>query len=166
MGHRHDYWESLRKRVIPRLGKVSLFLEEVTGKPYYVTSETRNDQLVGRVDMNIENFEEKLHEMGFQRNPISSLKSRLHTSDVEEGSWRKIGFPEENDKQLHLVLYDADEVDNADSNAVYVYAHWEYRWDTNPYKHYKGVGLDPKEGVVRTRRLLDDEGIELDFVQP
>ena len=162
MGHSHDWVESLRRRIIPKLGVVTAFLEEITGKNYYVTAETRDDQFVGCVPMGEEEFEEELHDMGFDRNPAASLKRHFRVGDVEECSFRKAN----GDKQLHVILYDGKEIANADSGEVFIYAHWEYRWDKYPLKHYRGESLNFKIGVDRMRRLLEDNGIPYDHVQP
>ena len=162
MGHEHDSVEPLRRRLIPKIGLVTAFLEEITGKDCYVTTETRDNQFVGRVLTNEEQFEKELHGMGFERNPASSLKHHFRTSEVDEGSFRKTN----GDKQLHIVLYDGEEIENANGEETFVYAHWEYRWDKYPIKHYRGEDINVKIGVDRMRRLLEDNGIAYDHIQP
>lgn len=164
MGHTHDYLENLRRWLIPKLGVVAQFLEDATGDDYFVMSETHNSQFVGRVPMACEDFEEKLHGMGFTRNPLSSLKQR-GSGETEEGSWRLIA--EDCPKfQIHVVLYDGSDVNNAETGVTYVYAHWEYRWDVHPLKHYWAEGYDSAKGRKRMARLLDDNGIEHEPIRP
>lgn len=166
MSHKHDWWERVRRRIVPLLGYVSLFFEEATGENYYVMSETRDNQFVARVPMGEEEFEECLHEMGFERNPMASLKSHARTEEVEEGSFRKIGYEDHPKYQLHVILYDGNEIPNAKNGHTFVYAHWELRWDVHPIRHYRGENASVKEGVTRMRRLLEDHGAPYDEVQP
>lgn len=166
MGHKKDWIERFRRWIIPKLGILALIAEEVTGENYYVQYDLRNKEFVGRVSMDEEEFEKFLHEQGFSRNPLSALKRLARTSEVEEGSWRLVGFDDYPDRQLHIILYDGSAVSDADTGYTYIYAHWEYRWDTNPKKHYRGVDYDEKEGVLRMRRILESNGVQYDFVQP
>jgi hypothetical protein len=165
MGHLHDYWESIRLWLIPKLGTVTQWLEDVTGRDLYVTAETHNRQFVGRVPIGEEEFEKVLHDMGFERNPLAALKN-LPSGEVEEGSWRKVGYDKHPRKQLHVIIYDGSKIQNAETGHTYVYAHWEYRWDTNPMKHYRSVDMDPDEGVKRMKDLLDQNGIVYEPIRP
>lgn len=166
MGHDHDYWEGWRRHIIPRLGVFVQLLNELLRVDMYVSSRSRRNQFVGRIQMNEERFEQYLHEWGFERNPLSSLKTRLDTGEVEEGSWRKIYPHNAPEWQLHVIIYDGEQIANAKSGELFLYAHWEYRWDVHPWKHYKGVDIDEKEGVIRMRQLLDKDGIPYEFIQP
>lgn len=166
MGHRHDWWEPVRHWLIPKLGVVSQFVEDATGRSYYVESETHANQFVGRVPMPEEQFEGVLHELGFERNPLSALKSR-GSGEAEEGSWRKVGISGHPNMQIHIVLYDGDKMPDAgDSGYTYVYAHWEYRWDTHPLRHYRLEDYDADEGVKRMKKLLDERGISYEAIRP
>lgn len=164
--YKDDWWERLRLWAIPKLGLGVQLLEDVTGDEYYVTSETHNKQFVGRVNMGEEEFEKRLDEMGFERNPLASLKTLASTGEKEEGSWRKVGYDDYPNKQLHVVLYDGDKIDTSPSNCVYVYAHWEYRWDTHPMKHYRGVDSSGSAGVRRMKNILDARGIVYKGIRP
>lgn len=164
MGHRHDFWERVRRTVIPRLGVVTQLLEDFFGDNFYVMAETHNNQFVGRVEMGEEAFEKRLHEWGFERNPLAALKSI--GDEVEEGSWRKVGYDSHPRKQLHVILYDGSEINDAQTGYTYVYAHWEYRWDTDPIKHYRSVEMNPGEGVRRMKNLLDEKGVVYDPIRP
>lgn len=166
MGHTHDWLEQLRGWLIPKLGSVVQLLEDVTGDKYYVESETHNSQFVGRVDIDIDTFEKKLHKMGFGRNPMSALK-HLSSGQKDEGSWRRVGYDGSHpDMQLHVILYDGRRMKNCPDACVYVYAHWELRWDTDPVGHYRGNNVQPAEGVRRMKDHLDQNGIGYTLERP
>lgn len=162
MGHRQDYWEPIRTRLLPAVGAVFSVIEDISGDKYYHVSEQRRNQFVGRIEMGEEQFEQVLHRNGYERNPLAWLKKRRSTGEIEEGSWRK----RDGEKQTHLVLYDGDSVPHGDSGCLYLYAHYEYAWDAHPIKHLRSVNLSTEEGVNRVRRMLQDEGINYEFVQP
>lgn len=164
MGHKHDYWEGIRRWFITKLGVLVQLLHDLFGVDLYVQSETHNNRFVGRVPMPEEEFEEVLHDLGFERNPLASLKS-LRSGEVEEGSWRKVGF-EESEMQLHLVLYDGEPMRSGDAGYTYLYAHWEYRWDIHPWKHYRGHDLNGPEGVRRMKKMLDEYGVNHEPIRP
>jgi hypothetical protein len=166
MGHKKDYWEHVRSKLLRKTGLVAQYLEDTFGGVYYTTSTIHKNQFVGRVDMNIEAFEEALHEMNFKRNPLASYKRLWESDDVwEDGSWRKL-YDEHPDWQLHTVIYDSNSIDNVERDATYVYAHWEKRWDTHPVQHYRGVGMNGPAGVRRMKRLFDEHGIESKPIRP
>lgn len=162
IGAEHDFWERLRRWILPKIGVIFQFLEDVTGKPFYATSKTHNRQFVGRVSMNEERFEKELEAMGFVRNPLASLKRLASTREVEEGSWRRVN----GDRQLHVILYDGEKIPDADSGYVYIYAHDEYRWDRYPVKHYLAKDFRPEAGVKEMKRLLDENGIDYKLLRP
>lgn len=169
MTHKQDWIETVRGWVIPKLGIFAQWLEDITGDKYYVESTTHNNQFVGRVNMKEGEFEEVLHDMGFHRNPLAAWKSLESNPDnEEEGSWRKIGFDGDEDKQLHVILYKGSNMQNGDNDYIYVYAHWEYRWDTDPWKHYKGGHgvYSGAKGVKKMKNYLDEKGIEYELVRP
>jgi len=166
MGHKQDWWERLRAWLVPKLGVFTQLLEDITGDYYYVESKTHNNQFVGRIDMPEEDFEAELHEMGFERNPLAAWK-HLGSGEHEEGSWRKVGYEGEDQKmQLHVILYDGDKMQNADSGVTYVYAHWELRWDSDPMGHYRGKIYEPGTGVKMMKDLLDQNGISYTLERP
>lgn len=166
MTHTYDWIESVRQYIIPKLGLVTQLIEDVTGNFYYVENETHNTQFVGRVPLSEDEFEEELHEMGFVRNPLSSLKTNASTGEIEEGSWRKAGFSDNPEYQLHVVIYDGNPIDNADVDVTYVYAHWELAWDKHPVKHYRGVKKSGPEGVRRMKKHLDENGLNYEPIRP
>lgn len=165
MTHKHDYWEGWRAWLIPKLGSIVQLLEDFTGDEYYVEAETHNKQFVGRVPIGEEKFEKKLHDMGFHRNPLSAWKS-LPNEEQEEGSFRKIGYEDEPEMQLHLIIYDGKKVQNAETDETYLYAHYELRWDVDPIGHYRGHDYRAEEGVAMMKDLLDQNGIPYDLQRP
>ena len=158
---RQDFYEVLRQKLIPPLGYIVQGINELTRGGFYVTSETDSTEFVGRVEMSEEEFEIKLQEMGFERNPLAALK-RLKSDPLEkeEGSFRKVDFEDYPRKQLHVICYDGKHINNAESGYTYVYAHWEFRWDTDPIRHYQGAGtMHDAIGVKRMKALLDEANI-------
>jgi hypothetical protein len=167
LGHGADFWERIRAVILPRLGIAVQYIEDIAGNKYYVRSETHNNEFVGRVPFPEENFERKLDTMDFQRNPLSSWKRLESDPDqYEEASFRKIGFDEYPDMQIHVVLYDGSNIQDADSGYTYIYAHWEYRWDKHPIKHYYGKEKSGPEGVKKMKDILDQRGIPYEPIRP
>lgn len=164
MGKKHDYWEDWRTYIIPKLGIAVNFINDTFRSDLYTRTESRNREFVGRIPMGEEEFEKYLTEWGFERNPLAALKIRAKTGEVEEGSWRKVERGGE--RQLHLILYDGSQLQNANTGECFLYAHWEYRWDVHPWKHYKGVDVQRHKGVLKMRRYLEDAGIAYEYVQP
>lgn len=168
-----DILERVRRFAIPKLGVLVNYINEHTGQDLYVEGPTTPSQFVGRVEMSEEEFEEVLEEMGFQRNPLASLKTHTRTNEIEEGSFRWLGTQQppwtadyDDRFQLHVIIYDGKLVPDADVGETYVYAHWEYRWDTDPIKHYRSVDWDAEQGVEMMQRFLDSHGIDYDQQRP
>jgi hypothetical protein len=137
-------------------------LEDFLGEEYYKVSEQRRNQFVGRIEMNEEEFEKLLHKADYERNPMAWLKRRAKTGELHEGSWRKT----DGDMQTHLILYDGEQAPNAQTGELFIYAHYEYRWDTHPIKHFNGVDADAQTGVRRVRKMLQEKGINYEYIQP
>lgn len=154
----NDFFEAVRLSLIPLLGALVNGYNELTGSDLYVTGATTNEQFVGRVDMSEEQFEQELQQMGFERNPLASLKRLRGTREYEEGSFRF--YESDSDFQLHVIIYDGSVIPNASTGETYVYAHWEYRWDRAPLRHYRGERVDVKYGVDMMRAMLDHSSIE------
>jgi hypothetical protein len=165
MGHDQDWIERLRLWLIPKLGRAVQYLNHRDDSSLYVAYELHNKEFVGRVDMPEEEFEERLVDMGFERNPIAALKTNS-AGETEEGSWRKVGFENHPNRQLHVILFDGDAMNDAPTGSVYIYAHWELRWDTDPVDHYKGVGYSGPEGVRRMKKMLNVESIVYELERP
>lgn len=161
MSHRHDYWERIRSWFIPKLGALVQKFNESTGYNLYVEAGTTSDQFVGMVNMSEEELEKKfLHEAGYERNPLAAWKHLVGSGKREEGSFRLI--KEGSRKQVHIILFDAAKYAEADTSKTFIYAHYEYRWDTDPIKHYKGVDYSAEKGVNRARQDLRELGIEFE----
>lgn len=151
----------MRRRIAPKIGTVVSLLEDITGGNYYHNKEHRRNQLVGRVEMDEGEFEKVLHRNGYTRNPAAWLKQ--HTSgEIEEGSWRK----KDGNMQVHLIFYDGEHIADANTGELFLYAHWEYAWDERPWKHLVGEDAEAAAGVTRVRTLLQEEGIDYEYVQP
>jgi len=148
-------------------GVLTQFIEDMTTCRYYVDSGTHNKQFVGRVPICMRDLEERLSDLEFKRNPLASLKrSESDYDNFEEGSWRKVGFEDHPKMQLHVILYDSNAIDNRDDDMTYVYAHWEYRWDVHPIRHFRGKNASGPEGVRRMKKLFDENGINCKSVRP
>jgi len=165
----NDTLEHIRRTYIPLLGMLVSAYNESRGTKYYVQGAVYDSQYVGCIDMSEERFEEELAKLGFERNPLASLKTRAGTSEVEEGSFRWVPHePTEldTDYQLHCIIYDGSLVPDADTGVTYVYAHWEKRWDRAPIAHYREVGFAPVKGRRMMREKLDEAGIAYDKARP
>ncbi|AGM11364.1 hypothetical protein M199_gp034 [Halogranum tailed virus 1] len=165
----NDLLEWIRRTFIPPLGMLVSAYNESTGSKLYVQGPTTDNQFVGRVKMGEEDFEAELEEMGFERNPLASLKHLIGTREKEEGSFRWLA-PEDSeyrkDYQLHVILYDGSVIPDAETGETYVYAHWEYRWDVAPMKHYRAVNWKPVQGVQMMQTMLTENGIDYDYQLP
>ena len=164
----NSLFETIRRTFIPKLGALVALYNEYTNSSYYVEGETRDNQFVGRVPVGEQEFEKILDSMGFTRNPLASLKS-LSTGEIEEGSFR--WYPSEeseldSDYQLHCVIYDGSLIPDADTGETYVYAHWEYRWDVYPIRHYRGENFDAAMGVDLMQTMLYENYVEYDYQLP
>lgn len=167
LDHKHDSIETIRSVLIPKVGLLVQFIEDVTGANLYVTGETSANQYAATVHMDEDEFERVLTDLGFERNPLASLKQRARMrSDREEGSFRKVGYTNHPRKQLHVLLYDGSKLANAENGVTYVYAHWEYRWDTDPIKHYRGKEIQVEKGVEEMRSLLRSRDIQFSVETP
>lgn len=152
-----DRWERVRRKVIPAIGKAIRYLDRGHGVGLYVTSTTDKPEFVGVVPKSEEAFEKDLEEMGFERNPLASLKSLVTTKEIEEGSFR--WYDSDGDFQLHVVIYDGSKMPDAETGETHVYAHWEYRWDVRPIKHYRGINLSDEKGAEMMKKRLDVHGV-------
>lgn len=161
MSYRHDWIERIRRVFVPQLGVVAALFEDITGEKLYLQTSARRNQFVGRIRMDEEAFERVLDEYGFVRNPISTLKSRGH--EIEEGSWR---YLLDDDEQIHLIFYDGSVEPDANTGELFLYAHKEYRWDEYPIRHAMHKNFSAPAGVRFVRRMLQDEGIDYEFIQP
>lgn len=160
--------EKIRRVFIPKLGALVALYNEYTNSSYYVEGNTLDNQFVGRVPVSEQEFEKILETMDFTRNPLASLKS-LSTGEIEEGSFRWTPTRDselDSDYQLHCVIYDGSLIPDADTGETYVYAHWEYRWDTYPIKHYRGDNFNAERGVELMQTMLHENYVEYDYQLP
>jgi len=161
-----DWLEGLRQWLLPRLGRAAQTVRHTTGLRIATESRVTGEEFVGQVPLPPEEFEQALVEMGFERNPLATLKQReTDTGDLEEGSWRKIGFDDES-MQLHVVIYAASDVPHAEPGSTFVYAHYEKRWDTNPFGHLRKTDFDKQKGCQKMRQLLNRHGYSWDTTRP
>lgn len=147
--------------MVPPIGKFLSLVEDLLGKELYHNSQSRNEQFVGRIQIDEEAFEKVLHDAGYERNPLAWLKENS-SHEIEEESWRYC----DNEMQTHLIFYDGEKAPNANTGELFIYAHDEYRWDIHPWKHLVGENVSYSDGVKEVRRMLQDEGINYDFIQP
>lgn len=162
---KNDFFERLRLAVMPRIARIFNVYNEVCNADLYATHPTWNNQFVGRVDMGEEELEKELAKLNFERNPLAALKHIKGTDETEEGSFRWLGTNHDDyrdDFQLHVIIYDGSPENDAQTGETYVFAHWEYRWDVRPVKHYNGAEYAPEQGVKMVRDMFDAHGINYD----
>lgn len=149
------------------LGLLTQFLEDVTGKRFYADSEKHNEQFVGRVPMPEREFEQELRDLGFERNPLAEWKHPFSEPDnYEEASFRKVDWSDYPQMQLHAILYDGFNMSVGEDGYTYVYAHWEYRWDIDAWKHFRRSHYSGPIGVRKMKSLLDEAGIGYEAIRP
>lgn len=145
-----DTMEDVRRTIIPPVDAAVEEYNDAAGTDYYAECNTTDEQYVGAVSKGERQFEQDLESMGFERNPVACLKDQESTNETEDGSFRLV----QGDYQLHVVIYNRGKPDT-----TYVYAHWEYRWDTHPIKHYDEDEFSESKGISRMRELMDEHNI-------
>ena len=154
MGYREDAVNAVRRSLVPQLHY--LFRGTFGG---YAVSHTTADEYALTARCSEAEIEAILEELGFSRNPIASVKVRLD-GNTSEGSWVWRPSPLSS-WQLHVVLH---ELEDAEPEAVDVYAHWECSWIRHPYAHYVARGYDAELGVELVRRWLEAyDGEEFEY---
>lgn len=173
MTDNEDYYEDIRRYIVPKIGKLFNYLNKRHGTSLQAESENQRDEFSCSVEMSESEFESWLSDNGFEPNPVAFLKSlRLKDSgkrEIEDGSWRWIpdADSEYDDRfQLHIRVYDGARRDNVDSDNVFIFAHWEYRWDVAPIRHYLGRELDTEKGSDMIRSMLEGQDIGYDIEYP
>ncbi|WP_408959387.1 hypothetical protein [Natrinema sp. 74] len=139
-----DLTTRVRRRLLPVLHRVK---EPLGG---YAVCRQHPAEYVGIVERDLSAVRSTLEEMGFEPEPIASLK--VHDDGrLSAGSWvrRESALAQ---RQLHVALFRTDD-------GVEVFAHREYSWLRHPYKHYTQEGWDTAGGVERMRSLLSEHGI-------
>lgn len=163
MHRRENFWERVRVWLWPKLH----WLAQAFGA--YTVGTTGEEQFVGTVDYEEEEFEEVLaHELDFEWNAIACLKS--NDGEWSKGTWSERdasderywdGDPHPNwpdlltDYQLHVTLFEGE-------TGIDVYAHFEKSYWRHPFGHLKGHGLSPEMGVEMMQEILDEHDIDYD----
>lgn len=165
LGADDDFWEPLRRLALTRGD------EAAEGTGLYASSTLPREDMVGTIPMNVEEVEEELEALGFDRNPMSSWK-RSHDGRPEAGSWGLRGLPEEIDAlppaaravvaasaedQLHVILFERG------PEATDAGAHHEAS-SINPEEgpdHYRGRGQDVERGKSVFRGVWLSAGLPL-----
>lgn len=143
LGPAADWWETLRRVVLPRLHTYA----ERYG--HFAAMVVNERAYVGRIDQPPERVEDLLWEHGFRRMPLASFKT-LSDGTGEIGSW---AFRESltASEQLHVMLFPTRE-------GTAVYAHMEAN-ALSPFTaldHYRGVGYNPEKGRERVKEILPE----------
>lgn len=157
MGHREDFWETIRSTLYPIL-HVVLELFDIGAR-----GTTPEAEYVGTIPVGAEDFEVTLHEAGLVRNALAKYKS---TEDGRNsiGSWRATHntHPDlvDDGMQLHITLFSPRlPSDGWPREGVDVYAHYERDYGHDASGHLAGKDYSAKKGVVRARELLKDHTI-------
>lgn len=158
-----DWAQAVRRSVIPVLGRLTAEVNDSLGTDFYVETVTYHRELVGFVDMSVEECEDFLvNDLDFEYNELSSWKTLRGTDLTERTSLAWRGTVDDGsfvhdpwaDKQLHVILYNVD-------GETAVFAHWEYSWRTHPIKHYRGKEATAEEGVELMRQLFRDHDVDV-----
>lgn len=150
LGSNDDYWESFRREVYPKLHPLLVRLGGFGSGAVY------ENQYVGTVAVDEETLEEELVDAGFERNPIAAYKTHSD-GRLSEGSWRLLADSDpigkvEDDKQLHVTLFRNGNI----GNHVDVYAHYEYRWESEPGKHLSEDSFETSVALDMTKTVIDE----------
>ena len=157
-GPQARFWNPLRRALVPVLDRIAdQHLDDRTGGAIsYAQYELDNSEYVGRVEASVGEFERALYDSGFKRLPLAALKT-LPGGRIERGSWaRREGLLAE--RQTHVMLFESP----AGESGIDVYAHAEPSAinPTTAWKHYRGVGYSPSEGVDELRAWLDESAFK------
>ncbi|UIP00327.1 hypothetical protein Hbl1158_02860 [Halobaculum sp. CBA1158] len=147
LGPAADWWETLRRLVLPLLDRVAR--ERLPGD-HFAAYELRPREIVGVIDASPEETERLLWDAGFRRMPLAALK-RLPDGRVEIGSWAWRESPLAK-RQIHVMLFAAGEgqtlvAAHEEASALNPWAAWD---------HYRGVGLSAQGGERAVRERLDE----------
>lgn len=155
------FWNPLRRLVVPLLDRLAKNHGEELGLPDdldYASYELANSEFAAAVESSVDDVGEALSDVGYQRMPLSALKT-LPDGRVERASWaRRDGLLAST--QTHVMLFEP----RPGSTAVEIYAHVEPN-ALNPVRawdHYRGRGYDPEAAGDIVREWLDKEA-EFDY---
>lgn len=161
LGADDDWWNALRRVVLPWLD------EQVDGDGLYASYELHPREFVGTVDLSVDEVEEELERLGFDRNPLAALKY-APDGRPERASWALRDLPPYFDElpplaqaavaalqedQLHVMLFERP--DGRTDIAVHHEAS-----SINPEKaagHFRGDEYDVQKGNEQFRRLWGRE---------
>lgn len=135
----------IRRRVLPALHRVK---EPLGG---FALCTLDSAEYAATVPRPLDVVREHLRRMGFDREPIASLK-RHADGRLSAGSWVRRASPLA-EKQLHVTLL------RDGPGVVELFAHREYSWLTHPYRHYTFSGWEPDAGVAALRELLAEHDV-------
>lgn len=179
LGADDDYWERIRAWVIPVLARLA------DARGLYVNTKMGRAELAGYVDMTEEQFERKLQDAGFLRQPLASMHRNVR-GWKEDGSWSRthgIMFPVARivdvvpvaggpvrrfvtaldtilaRRQTHIVYFTQQ---NGDETRIWVYCHDEPN-PINPltaFQHYTGRGFRAAPQMARQALATVDVTLE------
>lgn len=150
-GPRADWWETLRRTVLPQLNRLAQ--RNGWGYAAYTLSP---EEYIGTSERPPEMFEQFLSDHGFKRMPLAAYKYEPEEmgGKGEVGSWAYRGSMLAT-RQDHLILFEAP------SGGTDVYGHSEYN-AYNPLtaaQHYLGVNYVPLgsvSGIERVERFIEE----------
>jgi hypothetical protein len=149
MSHNNDYIERWRRFWYPKFHKAL----SIVG--LYATAGVDERQYAFTLSIDEERAEEIfLHELGFERNPLSAYKTHVDGRESEL-SLRLVNTPEyvEDGMQLHLTLFERKDGKPGRD----VYAHYEDDWEHAPIDHVRSKHMSLSEGVARSRAVLKQQ---------
>jgi hypothetical protein len=82
LGADDDFWPAIRRRILPALDKIGATSD------LYAAGEMSRAEYVGRVQMDLDAFEEELQSAGFYRNPLAAYKTSPQGWQ-SDGSWAR-----------------------------------------------------------------------------
>lgn len=159
MTHEISRLNDLRRKIKPTLHAL---LSEIG---LYAKGRVDAAQYALTMDIPLEELEETLHEMGFVRNPLSSLKRRDDKKDKEIASWMFLTLMEPiyvfdaiplPRHQYHVHVFERSD------GRLDLYIHKEYWWGTKPRKHYDGKNVEAVPQMLRWKFDYHDIEYEVD----
>lgn len=165
LGADDDWWNALRRTVLPWLD------EQADDSGLYAAYELHPREFVGTVALSVDEVEEELEALGFDRNPLAALKY-APDGRPERSSWALRDLPEFFDElpplaqaavaalqedQLHVMLFERPD------GRTDVAVHHEAS-SINPRQaagHYRGGEYDVQKGNAEFRDVWGETGVEL-----
>jgi len=165
LGADDDWWNALRRTLLPWLD------EQADSSGLYAAYELDPREFVGTVDLSVDEVEEELEALGFDRNPLAALKY-APDGRPERSSWALRDLPAYFDDlpplaqaavaalqedQLHVMLFERPD------GRTDVAVHHEAS-SINPEQaseHYRGGEYDVQKGNAEFRDVWAETGVEL-----